>query len=240
MTLVRRLIGLMLAMLLALSIVPAFAQDMDDTSEDPLEDLSQFEGIQHGVSRSWSIDFAAMMEMTPTGEDEDPFADMTGLFLVGGFILEFEEDGNAEDAFTSFQDLSDEEVAGELDEDGSATIVREDLDDLGDQATAFTVTTEEEEFGGTYRYVIVQDGNYLLMAITAGTTEEDVAVADEFASEMVDNLDGQSGPGEFDEEGGSTGGLWDIFPSGDDEMFEGLVPLGDEVIYPEEEEGDDA
>jgi hypothetical protein len=236
MTLVRRLAGLMLAMLLALSVVPAFAQDTDDTSEDPLEDLSEFEGIQHGVSRSWSIDFAAMMETTPTGEGDDPFEDMSGIFLIGGFVLEFDEDGNAEDAFTKFQDLSDEELASDLADDETATIKREELDDLGDQAMAFTITTDEEEFGGTYRYVIAQDGHYLLLAIAAGTTEEDAAVADEFASAMVDNLDDQSGPGEFDEEGGSTGGLWDIFPSDDDEMFEGLVPLGDEVLYPEAED----
>ncbi len=236
MALLRRMTGLMLALLLALSFLPAVAQDSDDDlSEDPLDDLSSFEGVEFGVSRSWWMDFTAAMQETPTGEDDDPFADLTGLFLIGGVIVEFEEDGNAEDAFTRFEDLSDEDLASDMGDD-DATVDREEVDDLGDQAMAFVITAEGDDFGGLYRYLVVQDDEYLLIAIAAGTTEDDVATVDDFAEAMVDNLDGQSGLGEVDDLGGSTGGLWEIFPDSDDEMFEGLVPLGDEVIYPEPDE----
>lgn len=234
----RRIAGLFLALLLGLSIVPAFAQDSeDDLSEDPLEDLSQFEGIEYGVSRSWSIDFSAMMEMTPASDDEDPFASMTGIFLIGGVVLEFEDDDNAESAFDLFDEHGEESLSADLEE--GATLEKDEVDALGDQALAFVAISEDEEFGGTYRYLIIRDGEYLLVSIVAGTTEEDMAVADEFAEAMLDNLDGQSGVGEFSEDGTSSDGLWDVFPSGDEDMFEGLVPVGDEIIYPEPEGEDE-
>ena len=39
----------------------------------------------------------------------------------------------------------------------------------------------------------------------------------------------------FNEDGTSTGGLWDIFPASDDEAIQGLTNGGDEIIFPEDE-----
>jgi hypothetical protein len=55
----------------------------------------------------------------------------------------------------------------------------------------------------------------------------------EFTSTLIEN-DG-SGEGEFNEDGTSTGGLWDKFPAADDELVEGLIASDEELTQDEEE-----
>ena len=55
------------------------------------------------------------------------------------------------------------------------------------------------------------------------------ALTSEFTNVLIDN-DG-SGAGEFNEDGTSTGGLWDKFPAADAGVTSGLVPF-DQVLFP--------
>jgi hypothetical protein len=234
MTQVRRFAGVLFALLLALTLIPAAAEDMEE-SAGPLDDLSQLEGIEAAVSRSWSIDFMAMMEVTPENEGDDPFADMTGTWLIMGMVMEFDDDDNAEDAYAMLRDLDDEEYLADLD-NPEAQLEREDLDDIGDEAQGITLISEAEDDEGLFRYVFARDDEYVYVTVAISSDADSGAVADDLAEAMIDNTDDQSGIGEFDVDGASTDGLWDIFPDDDDDMFEGLIPAGDEVLYPEQDE----
>jgi hypothetical protein len=178
-----------------------------------------------------------MMEITPEDDASDPFADMEGVWFVTAIVAEFDSDDNAGAMFDFFAELEDEELLADLD-DPEAQIEREELDDIGDRAQAFTIVTTSEDFGGNIRYSFAQKDNYILFAFAVSTDDESATVSDELLAMMADE-DDHSGLGEFNAEGGSTDGLWEFFPDDDDELFEGLIPGGDEVLYPEQEGADD-
>jgi hypothetical protein len=245
MTQFRRITGMLFALLLALTFVPAAAEE---ETTDPLDDLSQFEGIEFAVSRSWTIDFMAMAEVTPEDDATDPFADMEGAWFVTAIVAEFDSDDNAEVMYDYFAELEDEELLADLD-DPEAELEREELDDIGDQAQAFTIVTTSEDFGGNIRYSFAQKDNYVFFAFAVSTNEESATVSDELLAAMADE-DDHSGLGDFDPEAGlsddpeatvplASGGLWEFFPDDDDELFEGLILGGDEVLYPEQESEED-
>lgn len=234
MNLLRKIPVAVVASALALSLAPALAQD-----EEPgtLDDFSQFEGIESAVARTWSVDFEAMFSITPEAGEEDPFADMTGVFFLYGMAAEFDSDDNAEAAFEGISEVDDEELLGDMLEDGGeAQINREELDDLGDEGLAIDVAVEGED-GAAYRMNIVRDDEYLLVTMAVSMTED----GNESAENLMDYMVNEGEPGgdeEFEEDGGSTGGLWDLFPAGDED-YEGLVPAGDQVVYPVPEDEDE-
>lgn len=238
MTRLRRITGMLLALLLALTILPAAAEE---EAADPLENLSQFEGIEYAVSRSWSVDFEAMFAVTPENEGDDPFADMTGLWFIYGVVVELEEDGNAEDMYDYFANISDEELLADLDdEEAEADISREELDDIGDQAEAISIESTGGDTEGFYRYTFSQAGEYFFITIAVSTDAESAAAADDLLAYLADQ-DDHSGLGDYDPENADpletayTDGLWDFFPDDDEEFLAGLIFAGDEVLYPEDD-----
>jgi hypothetical protein len=246
MTQFRRITGMLFALLLALTFVPAAAEE---ETTDPLDDLSQFEGIEFAVSRSWTIDFMAMMEITPEDDAADPFADMEGVWFVTAIVAEFDSDDNADAMYDYFAELEDEELLADLD-DPEAEINRDELDDIGDQAQAFTIVTSGEDFGGNIRYSFAQKDNYVFFAFAVSTNEDSEAVSDDLLAAMADE-DDHSGLGDYDPEATEelddpeptmmvhSDGLWEFFPDNDDELFDSLVHGGDEVLYPEQESEED-
>jgi hypothetical protein len=222
-----KLSALLAVLLFAFTFLGGTGVGAQDDMESELQ-LSDLEGIQHGVSRTYSVDYSALMEnmSTPGAELEMP----SGLVTLSAIVLEFEEGGNAEDAYSAVVDeLGDEELAVEG--------VEEVDIDLGDQNKSVAGV---EDFGdGTESDVfvtIVQKDNYLYV-IYAGSSEIDLQeTVVEFTNILIDN-DG-SGEGEFNEDGTSTGGLWDKFPAADDELISGLTTF-DTIIYPETEDGEE-
>ena len=195
------------------------AQDMS-SPEDSL-DPSDLEGIQNGAARYYTIDYSAMMENmgTPGAEMEMP----SGLFALGGAVLEFDNDDNAKSAFDTLKD--DESFSGELTGDNA-----EDWDSgLGDQNQGFKGTEDLEGSSMDTVFTMFQKDNYVYITLAAGTDVDVESAAKDFGNKLIDN-DG-SGAGEFKEDGTSTGGLWDKFPKADDEMVAELIP-SDEVLYP--------
>lgn len=229
MTHLRRFPVLVVAMLMSLSLVPAAAQDDESIA---IDDLNQFDGIENGVSRSWSIDFEALMaEATiDPNSSEDPFADMTGLFLLYGSVMQFDNDGHAEDAYKRLYDADDAEWQTDMEE--GAEFSREDLDDLGNQAFAIDIASTQAESEGYYRLVIAQDDEYLFFAMALGFSGDDNSRADDLADYLVNDGEESGDDPEYNEDGGSTGGLWGYFPDDDSDIVDGLVPGGDEITFP--------
>lgn len=218
--------ALLALVLLAFSLVGGTGVGAQDDLEDEFQP-SDLDGIQYGVARSWTMDFDAMFAMTTPGA-EDAFS-MSGVVFMGGLVLEFDNDDNAE---AGYDRITEEFTAETLMGDDDATYEEWDIE-VGDKSTSYFSIEEEEGVESQIVLSLVQDGNYVYIVTAAGS---DVDIKDPTRSlmeAMVGN-DG-SGEGEFNEDGTSTGGLWDKFPSADDDVLAGLI-ASDEILYPEQDE----
>lgn len=225
----RRFTVFAVAMLMSLSLVPVAAQD-EETA--PLDDISQLDGIEDGVARSWSIDFEALMAeatIDPNSTD-DPFADMTGLFFLYGAVMKFDDDGHAGDAYDQLHDLDESEWAADLTDGAEVEI--EDVDDLGEQAFTVSAVNPEAEDEGVYRLVFAQEDEFLFVTMSISLSDDGDSSADDLAGYLVDDGEESRDDADFNEDGGSTGGLWGFFPDDDEDFLEGVVPAGDEITFP--------
>lgn len=213
----------MLAMfLLAFTILGGMgvgAQE-DATGELLPEDL---EGLQHAVVRAYSLDYSALFaEATPGAELTVP----GGVFLLGATILEFDTSGHAETALTQID--AETNASGEAGMGGEAEVSSIDLG-LGDNSVGYVGVEDLEGQQVETVIALVQDDTYLYFVVASGSGEDMQALATDFTSGIIER-DG-SGPGEFNEDGTSTGGLWDKYPEAGDDLTSGLIPY-DQVLYP--------
>lgn len=218
------LTALLAMLLLGFTVLGGTGVGAQDSIEAEGPQIEELDGIQHAVSRFYTMDYSAMMESMST-----PGAEMTmpeGIISVSGVILEFDEDGQAEDALNTLNDEVNSEDGGMF---GEGTEVEEVDLDLGDTSKSYKGA--EDIDGQTMDFVvsIVQKDNYLYFVTTGGSAIDVEQVTKDFTNTLIDN-DG-SGEGEFKEDGTSTGGLWDKFPAADDELIAGLLP-SDMVLYP--------
>jgi len=223
-----KLTALLALVMFAFSLIGGTGVGAQDEMQDTLQP-SDLEGIEYGVSRSWSVDYEAMMaSSTPSADMAMP----TGVLFMIGMVLEFDDEGNAEAGFDAFMDDIDTSDLS-MDEDVPA----EEWDiELGNKSASYASTSDVEGMETEISISVVQDDNYLYVISSAGSGEDMKSVTKSVMETMVDN-DG-SGEGEFNEDGTSSGGLWDKLPGSDDDVVADLVAM-DEVVYPEPE-GDDA
>jgi hypothetical protein len=211
-------------------IAPVSAQDAEEEF-----DINQLEGLQRAVGRFYYGDYSAMFDTMST-----PGATMSGDMLLGVSIgvFEFDNDDHAKDAVDKLVDEAKKSFeSGEMEDMGTPVaageIKEEDVDDIGDDAKGLSVTVDDEGMQMTDYLLLVRDGNRLLFLAGNGTGDVTGQI-NNIAKGMADRDPGD-GDGTFNEDGTSTGGLWDIFPASDDEAIKGLTNGGDEVIFPEDE-----
>lgn len=181
------------------------------------------DGLQHAVVRAYSLDYSALFaSATPGTEPEVP----TGVLLLGATILEFDSSENAEAALTQLDEETD--AAGEASLGGDTEVSSIDLD-LGDNSIGYAGVEELEGDQVETVIALVQEESYVYFVVASGSGEDMQAVTTKFTNGLIDN-DG-SGEGEFNEDGTSSGGLWDKFPAADSDLVSGLIPF-DQVLYP--------
>ena len=222
----RRFTVLFVALLMSLSLVPAAAQD---EGTGALDEISRLEGIEQGVARSWTIDYESIMAEA-TIDPEDPFAGMEGIFFLYGAVMQFDNDNHAEDAYQQLHDLDDDEWGSDFSED--AEITREDVDDLGDRAFSLEIADSSSDSEGYYRLVFSQEDEHLFVAMALSLSEDGNARADDLVDYLVNDGEESNDDPEYDEDGGSTGGLWGFFPDDDHDALQDLIPGGDEITFP--------
>lgn len=218
-----RLVGIAIAFLLALGLMPVAAQEQE---ESVLDDPSQLEGIEAGVSRSW---YTTMDMSTPPAEGESV------VFFAGVAVLEFDSEDNAEAAFGAIRDYFDSSAAAELGID-DADLTLEAFDDFGDNGYLIEAGLADEDETAFFRYIIIHDDEYVYYGGAVSTDAEAAGLANDLVAYVDGQDDDASGLGEFNEDGTSTGGLWDLLPAADDEMIGDLVIEDDKVLYPEQDE----
>lgn len=212
----------LLALLLALTVFGGSAASAQDepTGELLPEDLP---GLQHAVVRGYTLDYSAMYN---AASPEAAPALPAGVFLVGATVLEFDSNENAESALTQLDEDTNAEEEATF--GGESDVTSIDLD-LGDNSVSYSGVEEIEGESAETVIALVQQETYVYFVVAAGTGENIQALTSEFTNGLIDN-DG-SGAGEFNEDGTSSGGLWDKFPAADAEITSGLIPF-DQVLFP--------
>jgi len=226
----RTVTTLAVATTFALGITPALAQDTSESTS--LGDFSEMDGIEEAVSRTWTIDMEAMLTNTPE-DGADPLAGLSGTFVVFGAVAKFDDEDSAKDAFHQFSTASEEDL--DLTGSEDAKIERGDVDDLGDEAYRYEVTSESD---GTDSVIeLAREDNVLLVGVSVsmGEASDDANPAHDLVEYMVEDGD-EGGTAEFNDDGSSTGGLWNYFPDDDFDAVADLIPGGDEQIYPTDED----
>ena len=219
--LARLSVTLLLATVMALPIYTTAAQDA--TEETIFDNPGLMEGIQYGVARQWN---STADLSTPPAEGESL------VYFAGGLVYEFDEEDNAEVAFDLLKDALATYVNQEFGL-ASDAFTQEEIDD---DTFAYHGLIEEGDERVYFKYVVAAEDEYVLVSISATTDEDASVIANDLIEYMEDQDDDLSGLGEFNEDGTSTGGLWDFFPAGDNELLEGLGGASDNVVYPVEED----
>lgn len=220
----RLLLVVALLSLLSFVTVPLAAQTQQASS---LPEPATLDGIQQAVVRTWGIDFEAILAATP---DYQPDILSDNLTVLGEFIFEFDSATHAGAAFTIYRAGMNDELRT-MDVIGDAPIIDEALEAPGDQAFSATLVTITGDYAAAVRYVLVQDGPRLIVTFAIANDASNAAAANHLASWIAKH--GTSG-GEiaFDATGHSRGGLWDSFPSEDNEMLDTMTPISDETLFP--------
>ncbi len=200
-----------------------------DGSDEAL-DFEEFEGIEQVVSRTYSIDFAALMA-SPDAAADPASLELTGIVTLIAFVAAFDGDDNAESGWDRIN-AEFEGQAAEITGDESAEFVISEVDDLGDEATSYTTMVVEEEETYSTAVIIVRDGEYVYIAIGITAGEEDGVAPTTTVAQALEDNDAGDGEAEQGEDGFYSGGVWDKLPEGGDEALAGLSPRADEVVYP--------
>ncbi len=225
MTRLKLLLSLIAMLGLALSAAPVAAQDEEPSA---LDDPGLLEGIERAISRDWSVDFATMSGSPDAGEG--------GLFLVSASVMQFDTDDNASAAYALYLDEGVASITSELlAEEGSE--ITESESDLGDEGYQVDIVSTSEEDPGALRVTFAREGNMLYLVFGIAMDPESANLATDILDHMVNEGEPGEGDGTFNEDGGSEGGLWDVFPADDHPALAGLIPSGDEIVYPAPEEG---
>lgn len=203
-----------------------------DSGEDALQ-IKDLPGVQTAVSRTYTLDFEALFaaDGTPT-----PEATGTQLFALGGSIIQFGSDDDAKAAYATVLDEVQKQSDAGAGTPEAVAFDKIDLGgDLGDERTGLRMTGDETGgiAGGDIVALVVRDGSliYLITGIADTGDPSDAVVA--FAKSV---MDAKSGGDEvtFNEDGTSSGGLWDKFPKTDDPVVAGLPSAMDTDLMADE------
>lgn len=210
------------------------AQDTS-SSGDTSFDFKSLDGYQKGVGRTYSGDLTSLLSgfdtsATPGAEAQTPDLSKLGLFLMQGFVVQFD---NGDHASSAFDKLTEQITSGAAN-DESFSFAEAKIDSIGDKTKAYTGSYTGEGVQGTADLVLTQKGNFIYAGLGVSFGSDAMTTTTTFVSDMSNAKPGD-GDGTFNADGTSTGGLWDIFPAADSGAVKGLKPLSDQDLSQSEE-----
>lgn len=190
--------------------------------------IDEFDGIEAAVDRTWGPDIAQMLAATPDLQPEDI---EQGVTVLSAMVLRFDTEENAGAGYDTFQTGIGSQLLA-MAQGGTPTVSNEPLSDLGDVASAATLTTTTPEQETYLRFVLVQEGQYVVLTYALATTSDEATIADDLAAYVVNDGEEQGDEAIYVAEGASSGGLWGFMPPDDNELLGDLVPISDQTLYP--------
>lgn len=232
MRLTTRLSAPIAAMVLVLSaghLVAAQDVSTPTPSSDDAFNFGSIAGIQEAVARNYIIDFSPVIEALGTPDADgafNEFPDLEGVYSLNGTIARFDTTASAIAAV----DAVDVEVGRMLERDPGLPEFS-DLDvDIGDRSKGYTATDEFDDGQHVDIVVVIaQRDAFVYLTFSSVIDAGALGVATEFTRALMDNVAGD-GDVTFDEDGTSTGGLWDKFPDPDDALVRSLK-TSDAQVY---------
>lgn len=214
---VRKLTALFaLVLALGMSIMPAAAQDVS------MDEMSEF-GLESGYMRIYMADPASAS--TPT-------TDLLGVMVAG---FQFDSADSAETAFEDFTCGFAGGFMGAEDAQGCDDLTKEgftvsDVSGMGDQA--IEITGEADIAGPTpITLLSIQSENHLFLVITLGSDEPG---SSDVMGKFLADAEPVDTEVQFNEDGTSTGGFFDMLPQEGDAELDGLMPMSDMNFFGDE------
>lgn len=195
---------------------------------------SELEGAQQVVRRTYIMpNWASLLKINGNGipaPDGEMFG-LTGVVSVGGVIGQFDNSDNAAAAI----DRVAEDTKRILERQPIfPTPAIEEVDvDLGDTSRAFISTQTIKNQSLVVSLLLIQQEEFVYGVMGSVIDGDAQELSTTFAQALIDNEAGD-GESRFNEDGTSTGGLWDKFPNPDDALIANLA-VSDEQLYPDVE-----
>lgn len=220
--------SLCMLLIAVFALLPSLSAAAQTPAANEIPPIDDFEGIEAAVDRTWGLDIAGMMAATPGLQPEE--IDQ-GITVLSAMVLRFDTDDNALAAYDTFQSGVGSQLL-QMAQGGTPAVSDEPLSDLGDLASAITLTTTTPDQETYLRFVLVQEGEYVFLTYALAETNDQVTIADDLAAYVVNDGEEQGDEAIYVAEGASTGGLWGFMPSDDNELLGGLIPISDQTLYP--------
>lgn len=199
--------------------------------------VDEIPGIQESVFRGFVNDdvmgdAAALIKTGvigtpgPGGARKD-LPDLSGVSFLAGEIQRYDTSKHAASGF----DVWDSTIRSYLEEYSPDRAGIDVFDvDLGDRSKRYTATDEFDDGQHVDIVVVIaQRGAFMYLTFSSVIDAGALGVATEFTQALMDN-DAGDGDVAFDEDGTSTGGLWDKFPDPDDALVRSLK-TSDAQVY---------
>lgn len=208
---------------------PLHAAAQDDPATDTF-DFNELDGFQRGTGRTYMGDLTALFGnldayATPGAEIATPDLNSLGLFMLGGFVAQFDSSDNAVAALDKLA-AQVTQPTGDAEE---LVFTETEIDPIGDTTKAYSGQYSEDGIDGSASVILAQKGEYVYAVVAISFGSDPTAAATSFVTDMTGKTPGD-GEGTFSEDGTSTGGLWDVFPSSDADYLTGLTPMSDEDL----------
>ncbi len=214
--------------MLALAFVRSEAAAQDPSTPVP-SSFGEFEGARQAVLRSYiTIDLSTMLDGNGTPCPDGEIFGIKDVVSLAGMIGQFDSSVNA----AAVVDRVAEETKADLELQQPIPPTVDEVEvEIGDRSRAFTATSNIKGRNLIVSFIIVQQDEFFYI-IASGMIDGDAQkLSTRFAQELIDNQTGD-GDSRFNEDGTSTGGLWDKFPKPDEALIANLV-VSDEQLYSE-------
>ncbi len=201
---------MMVASMAFAAVLPATAQTPTTDPEAALDEIASDVTI---YGRSYETD----MSGTP-----EPGAEMPVLTIVQAY--QFDDADTAEDAFVHVEQLMKNELEPTL----GTELTTDEVEDLGDRASMSTAEVDQGDITAAIALLMVRQDDviYISAGVAMNTPADDIVT--DFMTFMLDGEAGDADAVEFSEDGTSTGGYFDAFPTDEDtDLLQGLMVTED-------------
>lgn len=215
---------LTLTMLLTLgfSLQGVAAQTPEDAGA-PMGEAMQAEGLVSAYDRTYMVDFEAMMA-SPSADlaDMDSAAMMRVVSITG---MTFDSDDHAEAYLKDMKSqIDDAQEAGEMPE-GTEVKDLEDFDKDG-----FIATMSMEDLGVNSAILVFVDGDQVFMVVGIDADIESATTLVTDVAKYVADAEVKDDKVTLNEDGTSTGGVFDRMPEAGSDLVGDLTSVTDSVL----------